>query len=114
MDVKKEIKENKKMERKAKLLTLDEIEEMQTDLALACDDTNFFLNAKKIEMLEKIANMKVKRMALEKEQTSNTNVANVKPIEVKFVEANTVDQKQRLERLETKVLENKSVGGNDA
>ena len=94
----------------AKVLSLDEIEEKMTQIAL--DDTTDFvkmmLNEKKLAMLEKVANIKMHRLQIKALEQSNEPV-DVKPLEVKFVNSKTEEQKARLERIENEVKESRHI-----
>lgn len=94
----------------ARILSLDEIEEKM--IAIACDDTTDFvqmmLNEKRMNMLEKVANIKMHRLQLK--ALENQGVVNeVKPIEVKFISANTNDERARIEHIETEVRESRGI-----
>lgn len=93
-----------------KSLSLDEIEGKMIELA--CCDTNdvltLMLNEKKMSMLEKVANIKMHRLQLKALEQSNEPV-DVKPIEVKFINSKTEEQKARLERIENEVKESRHI-----
>ena len=87
-----------------KTLTLDEIEEKMMNLA--CCDTNdvltLMLNEKKMNMLEKVANMKMHRLQLKALEQVNEPI-DVKPLEVVFVDSGTEEQRARLERIDNEI-----------
>jgi len=103
-------KSSTKSKNSVKSLTLDEIEEKM--MKLACDDTNdvltLMLNEKKMNMLEKVANIKMHRLQLKALETQNV-VAEVEPIEVKFISARTNNEKARIEHIETEVRESRGI-----
>ena len=84
-------------------MSLEDIENEMTKLTLTADISNFFMNSKKIEMLEKVANLKVKRMQLEQAQQSENQETSSDPIKVEFVSARTNDVNERIEKLESEV-----------
>lgn len=106
----------KKETDKLKTLTIEEIEAKETELALSTDASNFFLNSKKIEMLDKIAQLKLKRLQLELQQQAKETEEeeNNEPIKVEFVSPNTMEQTDRLARLEKEVDDALGSGTNHA
>jgi len=97
-----------------KSLTLDEIEEKM--MKLACCETDdvltLMLNEKKMNLLEKVANMKMHRLQLKELERQNV-IADVKPIEVKFISSKTPEQEQRIERIDNEIL-SKQTGNHNA
>lgn len=100
----KETKQSAKQKKKAEKMSLDAIEDAMTDIAFNSTPKTFFMDKAKIEMLEKVANMKMKKQELElkKEQAALSQVTETesKPITVKFVSADTDEQRERLARLD--------------
>lgn len=105
--MRKEVKASRKG---AKSLTLDEIEDKM--IKLAATETNdvltLMMNEKKIAMLEKVANFKLHRLQLKALEQQPQEV-DVKPIEVKFINSKTEEQKARLERIENEIKESRHV-----
>lgn len=60
----KDLNSNKK---ENKTLSLDEIEARMTELAEEMNDDNMFFNQQKLQSFKEIADFKIKRIALEKE-----------------------------------------------
>lgn len=89
----------------AKSLTLDEIEARM--IAIVDDDSDdvikSMINEKKISMLEKVANLKLKRLQLKALEEGN-RIDTVEPITIKFVSSNTEEQKARIERIDSEIL----------
>ena len=94
----------------SKTLTLDQIEEKMVELV--CNPSNDIvvnmINERKISMLEKIANLKLKRLQLKSLEEAQT-VTETKPITVKFISSNTDDQKARLERIDKEIIEQRAI-----
>lgn len=94
----------------ARVLSLDEIEEQMTQIAL--DDTTDFvkmmLNEKKLAMLEKVANIKMHRLQLKALEQSNEPV-DVTPIEVKFISSKTQTEQERIARIDSEVRESRGI-----
>ena len=89
-----------------KSLTLEEIERKMVEIA--CDDTGdnivrSMINEKKISMLEKVANLKIKMIQLK--SLEQPVVQEAEPITIKFVSSKTVDQQARLERIDKEIVE---------
>ena len=103
---------NKYKEKKP--LSLDEIEQQM--LEYATDDTTdpltIMVNEKKISMLEKVANLKLKRLQLKELEKSGEEVTDVKPLEIKFVSSKTEEQKARLERIDQEICESRRIKQN--
>lgn len=97
-----------------KTLTLDEIEAKMMELATmdTSDVLTLMLNEKKLNMLEKIANLKMHRLQLKELEKQNI-VTEVKPIEIKFISSKTPEQEARIERIDNEIL-NKTTGNNNA
>lgn len=101
-------------EKTAKSLSLDEIENEMT--AIALDDTQDILkmmvNEKRIGMLEKVANFKLHRLQVKALEQANEPIE-VQPLEVRFISAKTDEQKARLEKIDSEILANR-VGNHNA
>lgn len=108
-----EKKRNKKITRIAdaeivdrKSLTLEQIEQKMIEIATdpTTDIIQSMINEKKISMLEKVGNFKIKLIqlkALEQQQTA----IETEPITVKFISSKTQDQQARLERIDKEIIE---------
>ena len=93
--------------RKIKDLTLNDIEEMEVDLITNTTNKNIFFNKQKLEMLDKLATQKLRRLQIEATiKVAQVEQAKPEPIKVEFVSANTVDNKSRIEQLEKEVASN--------
>lgn len=89
----------------ASSLTLDDIENRMVQIAM-CESSDIvvnMINERKMSMLEKVANLKLKRLQLKALENTNT-VAEVEPITVKFISANTEEQRSRIERIDDEIL----------
>ena len=89
-----------------KTLTLDEIENKMVEIAMSDsnDPLTTMINEKKIAMLEKVANVKLRRLQL-KALEQQPQPINTEPITVKFVSSKTMDQQARLERIDKEIIE---------
>lgn len=91
----------------AKFLSLEDIEKKMVELAT--DDSNDVLvnmiNEKKLNMLEKVANLKIKIMEVNKDKETNDKA---EPITVNFVSSDNETQKERLARIDKEI--SKGVG----
>ena len=89
-----------------KSLSLEEIE--QKMIEIATDNTDdiikAMINEKKICMLEKVANFKIKMIQLKAMEQQNVINA-VEPLTVKFISSKTQDQQSRLERIDKEIVE---------
>lgn len=110
-NVAQEIVETKEQ---AKNFTLEQIEEEMCALVTTCTNATMFLNSKKIEMLDRIANLKIKRIQIEQSKQAlalaNSNQTVAEPIKVEFVSPNTTDNVNRIEKLQKDVED--ALGGN--
>ena len=97
-----------------KALSLDEIEAKMMELATTDTDDvlTLMLNEKKLNMLEKIANLKMHRLQLKELEKQNV-VVESKPLEIVFVKSDTEEQNKRIERIDNEIL-NKTTGNNNA
>ena len=111
-EIKQEVVDTKKA---AKNFTLEDIEDKMVELASndSKDVVEVMLNEKKISMLEKVANLKIKRLQLQELLKEQTVVEEVKPIQVQFISAKTTDQTNRIERIDNDIL-SKKVNSQDA
>lgn len=103
-EIKQEIIDTKKS---AKSFTLEEIEDKMMELA-TCPSNDVvvnMLNEKRINMLEKVANLRMRRLQLQ-ELLKEQQVAQIeaKPITVEFVSAKTDDQIKRIEQIDSDIL----------
>ena len=98
----------------SKLSTLDDIEEKM--LQLANDDTNDLVkvmtNEKKIAMLEKVANFKLRRLQLQELEKQNVTTE-VQPIQIEFVNSSSDGQLARIDNIDKDILGRRS-GNNNA
>lgn len=93
----------------AKSLTLDQIEAEMTELALAEGNLAVVMaNSRRIEMLEKVANLKMHRLQLKALEQQN-EIVDVKPITVEFISAKTNDQIARIERIDKEIEESRNI-----
>ena len=111
---KKRIKEKKEKAEKwwkaeCEKMTLEQIEGVTTHLALTMDTSNFFINSKRIEALNMVANQKIQRMKIEAMERENATQTSAEPIKVEFVSANTVESKERVDRLTKEVEESLAI-----
>jgi len=111
---KKRIKENKEKAEKwwkaeCEKMTLEQIEGVTTHLALTMDTSNFFINSKRIEALNMVANQKIQRMKIEAMERENAAQTTAEPIRVEFVSANTPESKERVDRLTKEVEESLAI-----
>lgn len=94
----------------SKLSTLDDIEEKM--LELANDDTNDLVrvmtNEKKIAMLEKVANIKMRRLQLQELEKQNM-ITPVEPIAVRFVNSKSDEQNERLEHTDKEIASKRTI-----
>jgi len=99
---------NKKELTKAKKMSLDDIESEMEELARNTDVSKVFMCSQRMDLLEKVANFKIKKMQLEinKEVSKQTSV---QPITVNFTSSNNEEQKMRIERIENSVKEARGV-----
>lgn len=100
------------VERKsAKSLSLEEIENRMVELATSetTDIVQNMINEKKLEMLEKVANFKFKRLQMEQLENANKQIE-MQPITVEFIDSNTVEQAERLKRIDAEITQGKKVG----
>lgn len=90
-----------KAEKEIKKLSLDEIEAEMDKLAMTTDMAKVFQCSQRMEMLEKVANFKIKRMQLDivKQETNKTPQA----IKVEFTSSDNATQNDRIEKLEESV-----------
>ena len=95
-------------------LTLEQIEGVTTKLALTMDTSNFFINSKRIEALNMVANQKIQRMKIEAMERENQNQTTVEPIKVEFISANTDKSVERIERLTKEVEESLTINNPNA
>ena len=95
-------------------MTLDEIEALTTKLALEMDNSNFFINSKRIEALNMIAQQKIQRMKIEAMEKGVATQTTAEPIKVEFVSANTVEALERVDRLTKEVEETVTVNNSHA
>lgn len=95
-------------------MTLDEIEALTTKLALEMDNSNFFINSKRIEALNMVAQQKIQRMKIEAMEKGVATQTTVEPIKVEFVSANTVEALERVDRLTKEVEETITVNNSHA
>lgn len=113
MSVKK--KENKKIN--TKQLDLDDIENMMTEIVQNTTMDNFFLNGRKLEMLERLGNFKAKRIQIEQQQEllnqqkamAENGGTLAQPLTVEFVDATDKDRVKRIEQQ----VEEQVIGGKD-
>ena len=86
-------------------LSLDDIEEKMVFYATfnSNDPLTVMMNEKKLAMLERVANLKIKRIQLKALEESNA-ITTVEPIKVEFISSNTEDQRKRLERIDNEIL----------
>ena len=103
-EIKQEIIDTKKS---ARSFTLEEIEDKMMELA-TCPSNDVvvnMLNEKRINMLEKVANLRMRRLQLQ-ELLKEQQVAQIeaKPITVEFVSAKTDDQIKRIEQIDSDIL----------
>lgn len=105
------MKESKSKEvKKIQKLSLEQIEQEMTQIALTTDLSNFFINSKKMELLEKIGNFKAKRIQIEQQQQLlelqkaqlNDSGRQIEAIPVKFIAPSESD-KARVERIKAEV-----------
>lgn len=94
----------------AKSLSLDEIEQKMIELATTetSDPVINMANETKLNMLEKVANFKLKRLQL-KELESNKVVEKTEPIKIEFVNSQTEEQQKRLEKIDSEIIGNKHI-----
>lgn len=80
-------------------LSLDQIEQEMERIAMNSDSATIFLSSQRIDMLEKVANFKIKRMQLDmiKEQSQSQKV---EPITVNFTSSKTDEQVKRIAKIE--------------
>lgn len=99
---------------KVKDLTLNDIEQMEVGLILDTDKKNIFFNKQKLEMLDKLATQKLRRLQIEATiQASQPVIEKPQPIKIEFVSANTLDSNARLEKL-TKEVEDSLTNNKEA
>ena len=103
-EIKQEIIDTKKS---ARSFTLEEIENKMMELA-TCPSNDVvvnMLNEKRINMLEKVANLRMRRLQLQ-ELLKEQQIAQIeaKPITVQFVSAKTDDQVKRIEQIDADIL----------
>lgn len=104
-----------KTRKKAKLLTLEQIEEQTTELALTMTLENFFINSKKIEALKAVADQKIARLKLEELKKQNEPQDKpIDPIKVEFVSSTTAESLNRVDKLTNEVEESIGVKKNYA
>ena len=98
----------------AKSLTLDDIENKMVQLAMdeTTDVLQTMINERKIAMLEKVANLKIHRLQLKELEKQNV-IADVKPLEIKFISSKTKEQEERIERIDNEIL-SKTTGNHNA
>ena len=88
-----------------KTLTLEQIEAEM--VKIACDDTNdivkSMINEKRISMLEKVFNTKLKMIQLK--TMEQPAITGTEPITVKFISSKTEAQQARLERIDKEIKE---------
>lgn len=88
-------------------LTLDQIETKMIELIEGLDRNNYFMNTKKLEALNMVAQQKLKRAELESKLTTDNKNIVVEPIKVEFVSNDT--ETERINRLTQEVEE--ALGG---
>lgn len=102
-----------------KSITLDSIETMMTNLVMETNIENFFINDKKMAMLERLGNFKAKRIQIEQQQEllaqqrealANGGVAS-QPLTIEFIDAT---DKDRVKKIEQQVEEQVLGGKNNA
>lgn len=96
---------------KTKKLSLDDIENEMESIAMDQDISKVFMNSQRMEMLEKVANFKIKRMQLDIEKEKEVSAAST--ITVNFTSSKTSDAQDRISKLEQEVIESKGKS-NDA
>ena len=102
-----------------KSIDLDTIETMMTEIVNNTTIDNFFLNDKKMSMLERLGNFKAKRIQIEQQQEllaqqrealANGGVGS-QPLTVEFIDAT---DKDRVKKIEQQVEEQVLGGKNNA
>ena len=96
---------------KVKKLSLDDIESEMESIAMDQDISKVFMNSQRMEMLEKVANFKIKRMQLDIEKEKEVEEAST--ITVNFTSSKTSNAQDRISKLEQEVIEAKGKS-NDA
>ena len=100
-----------------KRMDLDGIEKMMTELVLGTNLDNFFLNNKKMEMLERLGNFKAKRIQIEQQQElldqqramAENNGIIAQPLTVEIIDATDEDRVKKIEQqVEEQVLGGKN------
>lgn len=94
-----------------KKMDLDDIETEMENIAMDQDISRVFINSQRMEMLEKVANFKIKKMQLQLEKERDTTQNGI--ITVNFTSSNTSAQQERIESLDKQVREAKGKN-NDA
>lgn len=115
----KKAKSNAYSKKELKRIDLDTIETMMTQLVSETTIDNFFINDKKMSMLERLGNFKAKRLQielqqqmLEEQRAANANGGvSAQPLTVEFVDAT---DKDRVKKIEQQVEEQVLGGKNNA
>lgn len=99
---------------KTKISSLDDIEKKMIELAAldSNDPLLVMMNEKKIAMLEKVANLKLKRLQLQELEKQNVTTE-VQPIQIEFVNSSSDGQLARIDNIDKDILGRRS-GGNNA
>lgn len=99
---------------KTKISSLDDIEQKMLDLASS--DSNdpllVMVNEKKIAMLEKVANLKMRRLQLQELEKQNV-IQEVEPIQIEFVNSSSDGQLARIDNIDKDIIGRRS-GNNNA
>jgi hypothetical protein len=88
-------------------MSLSEIESEMLKLVQTMDRTNYFLNSKKLEALNLIAQQKLKRAELESKTNANSENTHNEPIKVEFVSNSS--EEDRINKLQSEVED--AIGG---
>lgn len=89
-----------------KKMSLDQIEIEMENCIKETEPTKMFFAEKKLSMLERLANFKLKKLELDLAKKAET-VAITEPITVEFVDAKTPEQEQRLKKIDEEILRDK-------
>lgn len=102
---KKVVKKKKtKLKKLSANLSLDQIENEMTKLVLNTNNKNFFINSKQMEMLDKLAQTKLKRMQIEAQiNKDKEEELKPEPLKIEFVSSKTVECVDRVAKIEASI-----------
>lgn len=89
-----------------KTMSLDQIENEMEKCCQETEPTKMFFAEKKMSMLERLANFKLKKLELDIKRESEV-VAAAEPITVEFIDGRTPEQEQRLKKIDEEILRDK-------